>query len=107
MGDLSGAAHGQELRPSPAHKGQDVVFREATFQVAREILEPHNFMLFSMGSYSLIFVTVLRLGIRRPGPEGTCCHFHHGVLAGAWDASWYLVGALTSEVRSFPTQLWG
>ena len=46
VGDLGGAAHGRELRPSPAHKGQDVVFREATFQVARELLEPHNFMLF-------------------------------------------------------------
>lgn len=46
MGDLSEAAHGQELRPSLAHKGQDVVFREATFHVARELLEPHNFMLF-------------------------------------------------------------
>lgn len=41
-------------RPSKAAWGQaeaetssqDVVFREATFQVAREILEPHNFMIF-------------------------------------------------------------
>lgn len=52
MADLSEAAHSYELRPRPAHRGQDVVFRKATFQVAREILEPHNFMLFP---WALIF----------------------------------------------------
>lgn len=56
MGDLSEAARGWELRPRPDHKGQDVVFREATFQAAREILEPHNFMRFPWALIFLIFV---------------------------------------------------
>lgn len=45
-----------ELRPRPAHKGQDVVFREATFQAAREILEPHSFMRFPWVLIPLILV---------------------------------------------------
>lgn len=78
MGDLSEAAHGRELRPSPAHKGQDVVFREATFQVAREILEPHDFMLFSTGSYCLIFVPSLVWASGGPVPSEHATAFTTG-----------------------------
>lgn len=59
MGDLSEAACGWELRPRPDHKRQDVVFREATFQAAKEILEPHNFMHFPWAFIFLILVPSL------------------------------------------------
>lgn len=40
-------------------QGQDVVFREATLQAAREILEPHNFMCFQWALSPLILVPSL------------------------------------------------
>lgn len=55
----SEAAHGREPRPRPAHSSQDVVFREATLQAAREILEPHNFMCFQWALSPLILVPSL------------------------------------------------
>lgn len=57
--EASAPARSWELRPRLAHKGQDVVFREATFQAAREILEPHNFMRFPGAFILLILVPSL------------------------------------------------
>lgn len=57
--------HGEQGCPWPGAKaktssqGQDVVFREATLQAAREILEPHNFMCFQWALSLLILVPSL------------------------------------------------
>lgn len=53
----------------------------------------------------------LGLGIRRPGPEGTCCRFYHRALAGIWGAS--CISRMPSPVKWDHSQpavgagLWG